>query len=104
MESLSLPEVLRSFPKQAADLSDLLQGWYDPLVVGAQLLDEAVYPLDLLGVSVLLEHTEAQSRVLVIRDHRKQNILQQKTKNKRFSFDKFRKNVPVSVCFLSFGA
>lgn len=78
MEGLSLPEVLRSFPEQAADLSDLLQGWYDPLVVGAQLLDEAVYPLDLLGVSVLLEHTEAQSRVLIIRDHRSKTFCNRK--------------------------
>ena len=49
----TLPKVLGGFSKQATYLSDLLQGRYHPFLVGAQLLYEAVDPLDLLRIPVL---------------------------------------------------
>lgn len=57
---LTLPQVLRSLPKQATDLSDLLEGRDHPFIVGAQLFNEAVDPLDLLGVAVLQENNHSE--------------------------------------------
>lgn len=47
------PKILRSFTEEAADFSDLLQGRDHPFVIGSQLLYKAIYPLNLLRVSVL---------------------------------------------------
>lgn len=32
---MNLPKVLRGFSKEATDLSDLLQGWDHPFVIGS---------------------------------------------------------------------
>lgn len=52
-----LPQVLRSFSEEATDFSDLLQCRDHPFVIGSELLYKAIYPLDLLGVSVLQPKT-----------------------------------------------
>lgn len=48
-----LPQILRSFPEEATDFSDLLQCRDHPFVIGSELLYKTIYPLNLLGVSVL---------------------------------------------------
>lgn len=59
-QSVNLPEILGGLSKQTADLSNLLQCRNYPLIIGSQLFNEAINPLDLLGIPVLKKRKVAQ--------------------------------------------